>query len=206
MICAPWLVNEHAEKSTSRILGAWFKCRQRTRRTNEESTWALQKKGSYYRVLHHQSDYSLDENEPMICIWQYPFSIEEQKYIHRTCCGFTWARIVKSFRRNGRPSSSSRNNSVVIRRLSLICVDNFESNSFDWNNGGRFEADDARFNVRRSATKIDHCQNRLLFNGKQTNLRRNYSMRNYNIDYVMSANAVFYMFPVLRTAVSNHRI
>ncbi len=64
---------------------------------------------------------------------------------------FTWAKIVKSFRRNGRPSSSSKTSSVVIKRLSLICVQIFESNSFDWNNGGRFEADDARFNVRRSA-------------------------------------------------------
>lgn len=40
---------------------------------------------------------------------------------------------------------------MLIRRPSFRWVHNFESNSFDWNNGGRFEADEARFNVRRSA-------------------------------------------------------
>ena len=69
----------------------------------------------------------------------------------------TWARIVKSLRRNGRPSNSSKMSSVVIKRLSLICVQSFESNSFDWNKGGRFDADEARFNVRRSATFKRKC-------------------------------------------------
>lgn len=76
----------------------------------------------------------------------------------------TWAKTVRSLRRNGKPSSSSRTSSVVIKRLSLICVQIFANNSFDWNKGGRFEADDARLSVRRSATKKFEKKNTRTFN------------------------------------------
>ena len=44
---------------------------------DEEIEHLYRESFSYYRVLHHQSDYSLDENEPMIYIWQYPFKSKQ---------------------------------------------------------------------------------------------------------------------------------
>lgn len=152
MICAPWLVSEQAEKSTSRILGDWFKCRQRTAKRKRMVSSGVFRE-SYCPVLRHQSDCWSDGNEREIYIWQCPEKDRKESQLSIQCPSFTCTRIVRSFRRNGRPSSSRTTNSVAIRRQSLICVQIFDKSSFDWNIGGRFEADDARFNVRRSAKR-----------------------------------------------------
>ena len=84
-----------------------------------------------------------------------PYEERNEVQIRTRFLTLTCARMVRSFRRNGRPSSSRTTNSVVIRRLSLMCVHTFDNSSLDWNIGGRLEADEARFKVRRSAKRIE---------------------------------------------------